>query len=317
MTKEALLKLITRAKKRDKRALARLISMSENEISKQNSIIKELYKYSGKAHVIGVTGAPGSGKSTLVDCLAMSLSKSKKRVAILAVDPSSPFSGGAILGDRIRMANILHRPDIFLRSMSSRGALGGLSHAALSTIYILDAAGFDYILVETVGVGQGEVDIARCADTCLVVMVPGMGDEVQSIKAGILEIADIFVINKADREGLNVLEKDLLGLINLISYKDNEWKIKISKTIATENSGLEDLAEKILEHKKWYQTSENAGAKKSLIMQKNIIELAATRVKLSIEIGMKEKLEILSRRCLDKKTDPYSAALSLIKLSRL
>lgn len=305
--------LISRAKKQDHRALARLISLSENDPYIQRQIVKEIYKSTGQAHVIGITGSPGAGKSTLVDCLALSLRSGGKKVAILAIDPSSPFTGGAILGDRIRMSGAVAQANIFVRSMASRGALGGLSYATLSSIYILDAAKFDYILVETVGVGQGEVDIARCADTCLVVLVPGMGDEVQSVKAGILEIADLFVINKADRDGVNSLERDLISLINLISYQSSEWKILVNRTVATVNKGIKELHENISKHRKWYRTSNDAQKKRMQTMKSSILELSSDLVRSKISLELEKELTVYSHACLKKALDPYSAATKLLQ----
>ena len=199
--------LIELVPQRDLRAVARLITLIENQTPRAREVQAALFKKSGKAHVIGVTGSPGAGKSTLVDQLAAGWRAQGKSVAILAIDPTSPFSGGAILGDRIRMIKAAEQQDVFIRSMATRGKLGGLARATLDAVYVLDAAGFDIILVETVGVGQAEVDIVKLADTCLVVLVPGMGDSVQAIKAGILEIADTFVINKADRDGADICKK--------------------------------------------------------------------------------------------------------------
>lgn len=300
--------LVKKVRKRDSRAISRLITLSENDPALQKLVVKTLYGFTGKAHIIGITGAPGAGKSTLVDGLTISLRNSGKKTAVLAVDPSSPFTGGAILGDRIRMANTAAYHDIFVRSMASRGALGGLSHATLSAVYILDAAGFDYILVETVGVGQAEVDIARVADTSIVVLVPGMGDEVQSVKAGILEIADIFVVNKADRDGTHLLERDLLNLINLIEYNEKEWKPAVTRVVATEGKGIKELKEKLLAHRTWYDNSPDGDNRRLKIMQHTLIQLASDQLRLEIIRKKTEKLQTLARSCLQRKIDPYTAA---------
>jgi LAO/AO transport system kinase len=308
--------LISKSIKGDARSISRLISLSEDQPLLREKIVKEVYKHGGKSHIIGITGAPGAGKSTLVDKIAIKLSNSGSKVAIVAVDPSSPFSGGAILGDRIRMSGITDYPDIFVRSQASRGALGGLSHATLASVYILEAAGYEYVLIETVGVGQGEVDIARFAETCLVVLVPGMGDEIQSVKAGILEIADIFVINKSEREGANILEKDLLTLISLVDYEKSDWKSPVVKTVAPKESGVDELLKKMEAHKKWAYSSKNAESKKEKIMQNTILQLAAERIKIEINLKSSKILKKLSKLCLEKKTDPYSASIKLIKSSR-
>ena len=207
--------LLTRFSAGDVRALSRILTLVENRTEIGASLHRQLYQQTGKAHIIGVTGSPGAGKSSLVNELALMLAKKGAKVAVLAVDPSSPYSGGAVLGDRIRMESAVEVQSIYVRSMASRGALGGLSYAAADALDILDAFGFSHVLVETVGVGQGEVDIARTAHTSVVVLVPGMGDEVQVMKAGILEIADLFVINKSDRTGVHALERELRILLTL------------------------------------------------------------------------------------------------------
>lgn len=230
------------------RSIARAISLIEGEGSLGERCVELLFPESGKAQVIGVTGAPGAGKSTLVDQLAIHLTEqTKKRVAILAVDPSSPFTGGALLGDRIRMSRAAAHPGIFIRSMASRGALGGIAPTTAEAIFTLDAAGFDYILVETVGVGQGEVEIIRVADTVLVVMVPGMGDSVQVFKAGIMEIADLFVINKADLPGADRLEKEIITLQGL--NPPGHPHAPVVRTIATSGQGTAELETAIEQHR--------------------------------------------------------------------
>ncbi len=305
--------LIKKTVKGDVRAVSRLISLCEDRPMLREKVIKKLFQHSGRSHIIGITGSPGAGKSSLVDKIAIKYSVTGAKVAIIAVDPSSPFSGGAILGDRIRMSSITEHPSIFVRSMATRGALGGLSHATLSTVYILEAAGYDYILIETVGVGQGEIDIARFAETCLVVLVPGMGDEIQSVKAGILEIADIFVINKAERDGASMLERDLLTLISLIDYEKSDWKTLIARTIAIKEKGIEELIEKITKHKLWTSTSDKAGTKREQVMENTLLQLASERTRIEIKLKSPEILNKMALLCLDKKSDPYSASSKLIK----
>ena len=221
----------------DTRSIARAISRVENASAEAGEIMKAVFPRTGKATVIGITGSPGAGKSSLVDKLALYYKDQGERIGIIAVDPSSPFSGGAILGDRIRMATLGLDKNVFIRSMATRGNLGGLSRATVDAVAILDAAGFDKVIVETVGVGQDEVEIVKAADVSVVVLVPGMGDDIQAIKAGIMEIGDVFVINKADREGVLRTQKELEALLTL-AHRPDMWNPPIVKTIATESKGI-------------------------------------------------------------------------------
>ena len=231
--------LAERIRNGDVRALARAASAIENRTSEAEPLLKELFPHTGRAILAGITGAPGSGKSTLVDQLARVLRQEGKSVGVIAVDPTSPYSGGAILGDRIRMQQHHADPGVFIRSMATRGALGGLAKATTEMALLLDAAGRDVILVETVGVGQDEVEIARLADVTVVVLVPGMGDDVQAIKAGIMEIADVFVINKADLPGADRLEREIRYAQSL-AHRPNGWKPPIVHTVAKEGKGIEE-----------------------------------------------------------------------------
>lgn len=294
------------------RAVARLISLSENRSPGAAAIQSELFKSTGKAHIVGVTGAPGAGKSTLVDAIALEWRKKGKKVGIIAVDPTSPFSGGAILGDRIRMCRVSEDPSVFIRSMATRGSLGGISRATLDAVQILDAAGFDLILVETVGVGQAEVDIVRTADTCLVVLVPGMGDSVQAIKAGILEIADIFVINKADREGADSLHKDLRVLLSLTESEENAWTPMIVQTVATEQKGIPELIGALESHTAWLATSAQGREKRIRILEHSIRQIAQELMTERIFEGRSAELRSLAQACLERQSDPHTAAKKLV-----
>src|SRR5437879_4306156 len=233
--------LIERVAAGDVTAVARVISKLEESAPDSSDLMKQIFLRTGRALIVGITGAPGAGKSSLVDKLAAFYRKRGERVGIIAVDPSSPFSGGAILGDRIRMQTLSLDKGVFIRSMATRGNLGGLARASVEAVAILDAAGYDKIIVETVGVGQDEIEIAKSADVCVVVLVPGMGDDVQTMKAGIMEIGDVLVINKADREGVLRTEKELQALLSL-SARPDEWQPPIVKTVAIESKGIAELA---------------------------------------------------------------------------
>jgi len=261
------IELLEQVRRGQIRAIARLITKVENSPSAAEQAIQVLYPHTGQAHIVGITGSPGAGKSTVVNALVQTLRQQEARVGIIAVDPSSPFTGGALLGDRVRMRDLSGDPGVFIRSMASRGSLGGLARATASVIKILDAAGFDYVLVETVGAGQAEVDIANAAQTTIVVEAPGMGDEIQSIKAGILEIADILVVNKADRPGADRAVRALKMMLHLgpvggtrqhgrLSASPSGangntqpgWDIPVLETVATESKGMTELAQMLGKH---------------------------------------------------------------------
>lgn len=270
--------------------------------------MKAVFPRTGNALVIGITGAPGAGKSSLVDKLAFHYKDAGKRVGIICVDPSSPFSGGAILGDRIRMATLGLNKNVFIRSMATRGNLGGLSRATVDAVAILDAAGFDIVIVETVGVGQDEVEIVKTADVSVVVLVPGMGDDIQAIKAGIMEIGDVFVINKADREGVLRTQKELDALLSL-AHRPDMWQPPIVKTVATENKGIDDLAAAIESYGDFQKSADTSVLRRQAIAKWRLLELLQERLLNDLigQNGAGERLEALSLEIAEKKKDPYSA----------
>ena len=247
--------LIARVREGNPRALARAITMVENRAPESTEVLKALFPFSGNAGLIGLTGAPGAGKSTLVDQIARDYRKRGKTIGIVAIDPTSPFSGGAILGDRIRMSSHYADAGIYIRSMATRGSLGGLSSTTADVATVLDASGRDLVMIETVGVGQDEVDIVRLADITLVILVPGMGDDVQTIKAGIMEIADIFVINKSDREGAERVEREIRAMQSLATRHD-DWVPPIVKTIASEGTGIPEVVEAIEKYREYLRGSD-------------------------------------------------------------
>ena len=294
------------------RAVARAITKVENGADDAADIMKAVFPKTGNAVVIGITGSPGAGKSSLVDKLALFYKEKGEKIGIVCVDPSSPFSGGAILGDRIRMQTLGLDKNVFIRSMATRGNLGGLSRATVDAVAILDAAGFDKVIVETVGVGQDEVEIVKTADVSVVVLVPGMGDDIQAIKAGIMEIGDVFVINKADREGVLRTEKELEALLNL-AHRPDFWMPPIVKTIATESKGIEDLEQAIESYDEFQKTGENLERRKA-IARWRLLELLREKLlsDLLSKNGTAEKLEKLALEIAEKKNNPYSAVEEIL-----
>ncbi len=299
----------------DPRTVARSITLAENGGNGAAELMKAVFPKTGNAMVIGITGSPGAGKSSLVDKLAEFYKNAGERVGIVCIDPSSPFSGGAILGDRIRMSTLGLDKNVFIRSMATRGNLGGLSRATVDAVSILDAAGFDKVIVETVGVGQDEVEIVKTADVSVVVLVPGMGDDIQAIKAGIMEIGDVFVINKADREGVMRTQKELEALLNL-AHRPDMWNPPIVPTIATENKGIDELAAAIEKYVGFSSRafSEGISERKESIARWRLLELLRERLLSDLlrSDGIEAKLDKLAAASAQKQIDPYSAVEELL-----
>jgi LAO/AO transport system kinase len=290
----------------DVRALARVISVVENRSPGWSDLLKTLFPHSGKARVLGLTGPPGAGKSTLVDQLARFYREKNRTVGIIAVDPTSPYTGGAILGDRIRMQEHFADPGIYIRSMATRGSLGGLARTTADVTTVLDASGRDLIMIETVGVGQDEVDIVRLADVTILILVPGMGDDVQTIKAGIMEIADIFVINKSDREGAEHVEREIRSLQSLATRQDG-WTPPIVKTVASQGIGIEELASAISDYEAYLQ-HENLALNKSVEnWQERLIEMLRDTLLEKAQRQLTDgSLARYAAEVAEHKRDPYT-----------
>ncbi|HND47881.1 MAG TPA: methylmalonyl Co-A mutase-associated GTPase MeaB [Anaerolineales bacterium] len=320
----------------DRLALARMLTQVENNSPEGQTVLMELFPHTGKAHLIGVTGAPGTGKSSLVNQLALHYRKKEdKRVAIVAIDPSSPFTGGAVLGDRVRMRDLSGDPNVFIRSMASRGSLGGLAQATANVVQVFDAAGFDVVIVETVGAGQSEVDIARLAHTTLVVEAPGLGDDIQAIKAGILEIADILVVNKGDRPGVENTEKALKTMLELAHPTERVfkhhgtsmrvsapkttanakmWIPPIQRTISTEGIGIAELAEAIARHVEHLRLSGDWATRERTRLE---VELEAL-IREGLMTKFREQLtaeayEKVIESVVERNVSPWEAAKGLLK----
>lgn len=294
-------------------AISRGISAIENHEAGAEDLLRLLFPATGSAYLTGVTGAPGTGKSTLVDRLATLYRQRNEQVGVVAVDPTSPFTGGAILGDRIRMQGHAGDSGIFIRSMATRGFLGGLARSTAEVALLLDAAGKRRILIETVGVGQDEVDVVRLADCILVLMVPGLGDDIQNMKAGLMEIADIFVLNKSDREGSDRLEQQLLAMLSLVMPRD-DWHPPVVRTVATENKGVSVLAETIERFRKHFESSHERQRKRAAHWKLRLIEMLESRLLERVLQGAagEARLEELARQVAERKIDPFSAVSELL-----
>ncbi len=306
--------LVSQAREGSPRAVARLISLVEDASPLLRDVMAALAPHTGHAHIIGITGSPGVGKSTSTNAFVTAFRKQGKRVGVLAVDPSSPFSGGALLGDRVRMQDHALDKEVYIRSMASRGHLGGLSWATPQALRVLDAAGCDVLLVETVGVGQSEVEVVGLADTTIVLLAPGMGDGIQAAKAGILEIGDVFVVNKADREGADATVRDIRHMISLGERTDGpQWRPPVLKTVAAQMQGVDEVIEAINGHHAWM--SEHGELERRRVARAadeiEAITLAALRARMG-DLRDGHSMEDLARKVVTGDLDPYAAADSVL-----
>ena len=305
--------LVGRARDGDPRAVARLISLVEDESPLLRLVTAALAPHTGHARIVGITGSPGVGKSTSTAALVGQLRAAGRRVGVLAVDPSSPFSGGALLGDRVRMQDHALDREVYIRSMASRGHLGGLAWSTPQAIRVLDAAGCDVILIETVGVGQSEVEIAGLADTTLVLLAPGMGDGIQAAKAGILEIGDVFVVNKADRDGADTLRRELRSMLALAERAEGDWRPPILKTVASTNDGLDAVATEIDRHHDWLESSGELAVRRTRRARDEIEAIALTALRARWgDVHGRSELDDLAQQVAAGESDPYAAAETLL-----
>ena len=307
--------LVEQARAGTPRAIGRLITLVDDQHPAVREAMAALAPHTGGAHVIGLTGSPGVGKSTTTDALVRRLRAAGKRVAVLAVDPSSPFSGGALLGDRIRMTEAATDPGVYVRSLASRGHLGGLSVSTPQAIRVLDAAGFDVVLVETVGVGQSEVAVAGSADTTFVLLAPGMGDGIQAAKAGILEIGDVFVVNKADREGAEATVRDLRHMLRMgEGMAPHGWRRRVVRASAMDGTGVDDIVEAVGEHLDWLASSGELRRRRTARARDEISSLALAEIRSRMgDLGSGGLLDQLAARVVDGGSDPFAAADSLLE----
>ena len=299
--------LVARARDGDARAVGRLISLVENASPLLRDVTTALMPYVGKARVIGLTGSPGVGKSTTTSALVTTLRARGSRVGVLAVDPTSPFSGGALLGDRVRMAEHTEDPGVFIRSMATRGQLGGLAGATPQALRVLDAAGCDVVVIETVGVGQSEVDVVALADTTVVLLAPGMGDGVQAAKAGILEVADVFVVNKADRDGATRAVRELQHMVGF--GEPDGWRVPVLRTVASRGEGVDELVAALDAHRQWADGSGERDRRRVARAEAEIEAVAVTRLRARIrDVHGGADLADLAKRVVAGELDPYAAA---------
>ena len=304
--------LVERARAGQARAVARLVSLVEDESPLLRPVMAALAPHTGRAHVVGLTGAPGVGKSTSTNALIGALRAAGRSVGVLAVDPSSPFSGGALLGDRIRMQEHAADDGVYIRSMASRGHLGGLSFTTPQAVRVLDAAGFDVVLVETVGVGQSEVEVAGLADTTMVLLAPGMGDGIQAAKAGILEVGDLYVVNKADRDGADRLRRDLRSGLALTERAADAWQPPILATVAQTGQGVDDVVEGLEAHRAWLERTGQLAARRARRARAEVEAVAVAALRARWELGDHSALDRLAEAVAAGEQDPYAAADSLL-----
>ncbi|MEU9138198.1 methylmalonyl Co-A mutase-associated GTPase MeaB [Streptomyces sp. NPDC048404] len=307
--------LVTQAREGRPRAVARLISLVEGAAPQLREVMAALAPLTGNAYVVGLTGSPGVGKSTSTSALVKAYRRQGKRVGVLAVDPSSPFSGGALLGDRVRMSDHASDPGVYIRSMATRGHLGGLAWSAPQAIRVLDAAGCDVILVETVGVGQSEVEIASQADTSVVLLAPGMGDGIQAAKAGILEIGDVYVVNKADRDGADATARELNHMLSLgESRGPGDWRPPIVKTVAARGEGIDEVVEALEKHRAWMEEHGVLAERRLARASQEVETIAVTALRRRIgDLHGDRRLSALAERIVAGELDPYEAADTLIQ----
>ena len=305
--------LVSHARDGDARAVARLISLVEDQSPLLREVMAALAPHAGRAAVVGITGSPGVGKSTSTSALVGELRGAGRRVGVLAVDPSSPFSGGALLGDRVRMQDHALDPEVYIRSMASRGHLGGLAWTTPQAIRVLDAAGCDVVLVETVGVGQSEVEVAGLADTTLVLLAPGMGDGIQAAKAGILEIGDLYVVNKADRDGADTLRRELRSMLALAERPEGWWRPPIVKTVASRGEGLDEVVAEIERHHAWLESSGELEVRRVCRARDEIEAIALTALRERWgDVHGRSELDELAASVAAGESDPYAAAETLL-----
>jgi LAO/AO transport system kinase len=297
----------------DKRALARAITLIENDDPQGWELVREVFPRTGRARIVGLTGPPGVGKSTLIGTLTAEMRKAEREVAVLSIDPSSPFTRGALLGDRIRLSDHFLDPSVFIRSMASRGALGGLSEATLQAALLMDASGKDDVFIETVGVGQAEIDIVDHGDTIVLVLMPGSGDSIQALKAGVMEIPDIIVVNKSDHPMTDTMIREIRGVLSL--GPSTSWRVPIVKTEAAKGEGVAELAEKITEHREHIEAEGTLDERRARNLRNEVLELAASRMRRQLEAAVADDASVreLLDRVVKRELDPASAAKELLE----